>query len=393
MNKTLTSTLHRAVVLVASAAAVLAVAAPARADLATDLAGLEVKAAALKDAASGVDSATNVVCGPIASVNDMSKDLVSEVTRIDDSLAAPLTVDQASLDAIGRLSLATADLASEAARMSTDLQAQQAVLDSADLNDGIAAVLRLSDDIGTMADRIGEMSDKILVMSDNIGTMADRILVTQQIQSQNLQVTEATLLQTQANALSLVSVIEQSTYDLTLTDLINRGNLLAAQMAATVLNPWTMASTLSKLATSVQDLRNQVDALRDTVVASSASSTFSTVDTSLSQLVSATVMTASLQTAVDGYVIAISGLQAITSTTTLTASLKSMLQLSADIGLMANRILEMADQILAMADNIGVQADQINLTQQAASANVASTQAQILSVQEFAVTLIALRTN
>ncbi|MBK1704031.1 hypothetical protein [Halochromatium glycolicum] len=41
-------------------------------------------------------------------------------------------------------------------------------------------VLRLSADIGTMADRIGEMADRI-------GQMADRILETQRIQSDNLK--------------------------------------------------------------------------------------------------------------------------------------------------------------------------------------------------------------
>lgn len=42
-----------------------------------------------------------------------------------------------------------------------------------------STVLRLSDDIGVMADRI-------LVMADNIGIMADRIVKTQEIQSANL---------------------------------------------------------------------------------------------------------------------------------------------------------------------------------------------------------------
>jgi len=45
-----------------------------------------------------------------------------------------------------------------------------------------STVLRLSDDIGTMADRI-------LVMADNIGIMADRIVKTQEIQSANLNAT------------------------------------------------------------------------------------------------------------------------------------------------------------------------------------------------------------
>jgi methyl-accepting chemotaxis protein len=47
--------------------------------------------------------------------------------------------------------------------------------------DGIQeTVLKLSSDIGAMADRIGEMADRI-------GQMADRILETQRIQSENLK--------------------------------------------------------------------------------------------------------------------------------------------------------------------------------------------------------------
>lgn len=49
-------------------------------------------------------------------------------------------------------------------------------------------VERLSDDIGKMADRIGEMADRI-------GDMSERILETQRIQSENLQATQATMLE------------------------------------------------------------------------------------------------------------------------------------------------------------------------------------------------------
>lgn len=73
------------------------------------------------------------------------------------------------------------------------------------------------------------------------------------------------------------------------------------------------------------------------------------------------------------------------------ASLKSMLQLSADIGSMANRILEMADQILAMADNIGMQADQILATQAAMNGSVATTQAGILNAQTAVIGIIVVR--
>ena len=45
-----------------------------------------------------------------------------------------------------------------------------------------------------MADRILEMADRILVMSDNIGLMADRILITQQIQNDNVVLTQQNIL-------------------------------------------------------------------------------------------------------------------------------------------------------------------------------------------------------
>ncbi len=76
------------------------------------------------------------------------------------------------------------NISNESLRLSLDLKALSTVSRAITLKDGMTAMLQLSDDIGTRADRIGEMSDKILVMSDNIGVMADRILVSQQLQSQ-----------------------------------------------------------------------------------------------------------------------------------------------------------------------------------------------------------------
>lgn len=69
------------------------------------------------------------------------------------------------------------------------------------------------------------------------------------------------------------------------------------------------------------------------------------------------------------------------------AGLSAMLQLSTDIGVMANRILEMADRILAMSDNIGVMANRILATQELQSANMAATQAALLTTQVNAVAL------
>ncbi len=64
------------------------------------------------------------------------------------------------------------------------------------------------------------------------------------------------------------------------------------------------------------------------------------------------------------------------------AGLSAMLQLSTDIGEMANRILEMSDRILIMADNIGTMAGRILLTQQLQNSNIALTQSSILTTQQ-----------
>jgi methyl-accepting chemotaxis protein len=65
-----------------------------------------------------------------------------------------------------------------------------------------------------------------------------------------------------------------------------------------------------------------------------------------------------------------------------TEYVNAMLQLSKDIGDMADRIGEMADRILVMSDNIGEMADKIVETQKIQSENVALTQANILKAQE-----------
>ena len=72
------------------------------------------------------------------------------------------------------------------------------------LQSSLASMLRLSDDIGAMANRILEMADKILIMADNIGLMANRILETQRIQSVNLKLVVDAIMQTQTNIISVI---------------------------------------------------------------------------------------------------------------------------------------------------------------------------------------------
>ncbi len=61
----------------------------------------------------------------------------------------------------------------------------------------INAMLRLSDDIGSMADKIGEMSDRIVSSELQIGVMTDKFLDAQKKQDNNTALTQANILKAQ----------------------------------------------------------------------------------------------------------------------------------------------------------------------------------------------------
>ncbi len=88
--------------------------------------------------------------------------------------AGPTTPASAADLPADEVAPAVIDLAAQ-----TEHDAAQAVTTD-DINQRIdnseATTLRLSDDIGVMADRIGEMADRILWTEGQIGVMADRIV-------------------------------------------------------------------------------------------------------------------------------------------------------------------------------------------------------------------------
>lgn len=363
----------------------------AQASLTTDLQALNSQSVTLKSYLAATDIAANDACARLVEADRMARNIIDGIAAIDQGLTTGLQIDSTTLNELDALSGNNVGLANESLGLSTELDTFAITADAFAIKDGITAMLQLSDDIGSMADRIGDMADKILVMSDNIGLMADRILVTQQLQSQNLQTSTNTLLTTQSNALQLVAVAEDASYNASFDSLIVNGGLLAARMSAVVFNPFTLNTQLATVATDVRGFLDQVKAVNGTIELDGTNLTmFQTAD-ALTKLTSTAAMLNGLATALDGYVVALGGVQAMTTSTKLKPSLKSMLQLSADIGGMANRILEMADQILAMADNIGMQADQILATQAAMNGSVATTQTSILNAQTAVINLIVLR--
>lgn len=360
-----------------------------QADLKTDLANINTSMIELNSRISTAELTSNTMCASLISLNKQAKDIVNAIVLVNDSFTTPITLDDETLLLTENLFVTVASLSNQSSLLSDEITLLQADTDAFILADAIASMLQLSSDIGEMADRIGEMADNILIISDNIGLMADRILETQVIQSENLILTQNTLLQTQTNALALVSTIGTANYDLSLDTLITQGNTLLANMALVSLNPWNMSRELEDVQTDVHNYLVQVEQFKALLNTDLAQNTLYINSETLNKLVDLSIIMSSIGIVMDGYGTAIEASKLLTRESTLLDAMESMLSLSADIGKVSNSILEMADQILLMADNIGLAADQILLTQELQSINIAATQASVLSAQQLAIGIIA----
>ncbi len=360
-----------------------------QANLKTDLTNINTSIVELNSTIANVELNSTTMCASLISLNKQAKDIVNAIVLVNDSFSSPITLDNETLLLTENLFVSVASLSNQSSLLSDEITLLQPDTDAFILADAITAMLQLSGDIGEMADRIGEMADNILIMSDNIGLMADRILETQVIQSENLILTQNTILQTQTNTLALVSVIETASYDLSLDTLITEGNILVAKMALVAINPWNMSSELADVQTDVHNYLIQVEQFKALLNTDIAQNTIYINSDALNKLVDLSIIMNSIGIVMDGYGTAIEASQLFTRESTLLDAMNSMLVLSSDIGKVSNNILEMADLILLMADNIGLTADQILLTQELQSINIATTQVSILSAQQLAIGIIA----
>jgi len=357
--------------------------------LSTDLQNLLVEAQSVNAQISGTTLTSDSMCSDLLSINKSSEAFIENIETVTAGLSAPVTVDTASLQALDDLSAEFVNMADSSTALSLNVTALNSTTDMLAISNGLSAMLRLADDIGKMADRILEMSNKILVMADNIGLMADRIIVTQQIQSDNLALTQSSILATQANSIALVSVVDTTTYNADFDAQTLTGNILSFDIAATALNVFNMAREWSSIATDIGSLKAQVEATHLAITAASDANTLYIDSESYAALADMSIMVSSVAIATQGLALATEALSPITSDSKLEPSMDSILQLSSDIGVMANRILEMADLILAMSDNIGLTANQIVATQQLQSTNYAATLASVEVTQSIAISIIA----
>lgn len=117
-------------------------------------------------------------CSQLGTLNTSIEDYTDGIEAVTAQMTAPLSLTQEDLTSLDDLSTMARAMSVEAGRIALEINSIDDVADLVEYRSGLAAMLRLSQDIGTMADRILEMADRILLMADNIGTMADKIVYT-----------------------------------------------------------------------------------------------------------------------------------------------------------------------------------------------------------------------
>lgn len=186
-------------------------------------------------------------------------------------------------------------------------------------------------------------------------------------------------------ASSAKAVIDPTVLTSDIDSLTVQGDDLVTTINNTVLAPFTTASQLADIETSMLDYQTNVFAVYDDILASEGTS-MSLNDELLISMQSLSNTMAALSQGTMG----LSSQLVAIGDASMGASFITMLRLADDIGVMADRILEMADKILVMADNIGLMADRIMETQVIQSNNLELVVDASLQTQRNMITVIQL---
>ena len=360
----------------------------ANANLTTDLDTLVADLDLISADLNAITIQNGTACTDLGTLNTSIEDYIVSLETVTAQLAAPLSLTTEDLISLDALSKTVQGMASGSTTLSWDLLSIENTYDLVEYRAALSAMLRLSDDIGTMADRILEMADRILVMADNIGLMADRILITQQLQSSNIAQTQAAILVTQQNMVALSDSLSSIGYNLSLGLLNEETQLLATNMANTVLTETNMASELTALELNTTAVLNQTVSLYTLAMQNSQSASHYINGDTLTLLGDLSNIHKALAVSLETYANAVNTLAPVTDNIILSDATAAMLRLAQDIGIMSARIMEMSDKIIVMADNIGVMSGRIVDTQNIQQTNIELTQSSVLTAQNVTITVI-----
>lgn len=361
---------------------------PAHATLTANLQGLVSQGTALRNQLASISVGQGSTCTQIGTLNTSITEYVASINTITSQLTSPITLTSTDTTSLDTLSALTMGMAADSVRLSWELRNIENVADLFEYRAALGAMLRLSDDIGKMSDRILEMADRILVMANNIGTMANRILITQQLQNNNMAMTQASLLTTQTNMVTMSNTLSSIIYNVTLGLVKTDASSLNNNMAATTLTNTNMAAELATLEVQTSLLLAGTDELYSLVNQNSKSASHFISGDTLTLLGDLSTIHKALALSLQTYANTINQLAPLTETSILADATASMLRLTADISRMSDRIMEMTDKIIVMADNVGLMSNQIVATRNLQQANITLTQNSLLASQNITITAI-----
>lgn len=360
---------------------------PLRADIHTDLQSLLNQTQTLNSELENVTFNQEGSCAQLRTLNQSIEDHTSAIQNITVTMSS-FSVTDTDMDVLDALSSLSQNMGVESVRLSMELNTITQTAELFEYSAGLNAVLQLSQDIGAMADRILEMADRILIMADNIGLMADRIITTQMIQNQNIASTQSAILLTQQNMVFLSDSLSTIAYNLTLGQIVNNTDLLSSEMNQTSLTSSNMQTELASIQSQTVFLLESMTTLLDLMVTNSAKmSHYINADT-LTMLGDLSGIHRALSASLESYAHTIEQLAPLTDTVILSDATATMLQLTKDIGVMSDRIMQMTHKIYIMADNIGLMSDKIVTTQNIQMTNVALTKSSLLTSQSIMITVI-----
>jgi len=360
----------------------------AQANFSSDLQKLTVQGNNLSNRLAAISVNNGNACAQLDSLNISIENYLTSIQGVYNQIVSPTHVTSADQTALEELSGIAKALASDSVRLSFELRTLEGVANLFEYRATLSAMLRLSDDIGTMADRILEMADRILAMADNIGTMADRILITQQIQNSNIAFTQGSLLTTQQNIVALSDSLSTIGYNLSLGLLLNDTKYQLAEMNRVTLDTSNIATQLSYFEIKTALLMTRSLAIYTLITKDSQNSSHYIDGNTLTLLVDLSIAQKEFAVVLEKYATTVNQIAPLMQTPILSDATKSMLRLTADINKMSKRIIEMNSRIIVMADNIGLMSDRIVLTQNLQNANIELTQSSILASQNITLSVI-----
>jgi len=359
-----------------------------QASLTDDLQGLVTDGNAIKADFSLFSFAGGGTCSELGTLNTSIEAYIASVEAVTAQITAPLSLTQDDLGSLEDLSNLGRSLAEAAGGLGGELQSIDDAADLVEYRSGLAAVLTLSGDIGTMADRIGEMANRILAMADNIGAMADKLVYTIALQSANTLFIEGALLSTQQNMVQLNASLSSISYNASLGQLVSEGNMLDAEMDGTVFSRFDMAPKLAYLEAQTAAMEAAVVGLYTLVNTNSGEASHYINGDTLTYLTDLGEINAALAGNIERFADRIQDLAPWTRSSVLSDATETMLQLAHDIEVMGDRIIEMSQKIAVMADNIGSMAGRIVEVQGIMNDNTAVTAASLAASQSIIVDVI-----